>query len=570
MKPAANEDFDFDVLIIGSGFGGSVSALRLTEKGYRVGVLEAGKRFQGEDFPKTNWDLRKFLYFPRIGLKGIQRLDLLSDVLVLSGAGVGGGSLVYANTLYEPLDAFYQDRQWAGITDWQEELAPFYDQAQRMLGVTTAPDDSPKDKVMRQLGERLGVGDSYHPTEVGVHFGDTDKSSPDPFFGGAGPDRSGCTKCGGCMVGCREDAKNSLDRNYLYLAESAGATVLAERQVIDVTPLPDGGYEVTSMRPGPRSGRVIQKHRTEQIVFSAGVLGTMRLLADLKERGRLPGISDRLGDLTRTNSESIPGATTTGVSEADYSTGLAISSSIYPDPITHIEGVSYPAGSNAMGLLATLLVDGGGKVPRQVRFLGQALRHPVKLLRSLSVRRWSERTVILLVMQSRDNSINLRWRSKRSRRSEGFGVRLRSEQGGGAPNPTFIPEASEAARQAANIMGGDAFGSLNEALLDIPLTAHILGGCVIGADSATGVIDPYQRVFGHEGLHVADGSAISANLGVNPSLTITAQTERAMALWPNRGETDPRPPLGDSYERLAPTVPLNPVVPAGAPAELRL
>jgi cholesterol oxidase len=555
-------DFDFDVLVIGSGFGGSVSALRLTEKGYRVAVLEAGKRFSSDDFPKSNWNLRKFLYFPKLGLRGIQRINLLSDVMVLSGAGVGGGSLVYANTLYRPLNAFYNDSQWVDITDWRAELAPFYAQASNMLGVTEAPGGSPNDAVIEELGVRLGVADTYRPTDVGVYFGQAGETAPDPYFGGVGPERSGCIQCGGCMVGCRHDAKNSLDRNYLYLAEQAGASVLAERQVTAVHPLEDGGYEVTSERPGPRRGRAVQRHCAEQVVFSAGVLGTVRLLAELKERGILPEISSRLGEMTRTNSESIPGASATKVTDTDYSSGIAISSSIYPDPQTHIEGVRYPAGSNAMALLATLLVDGGGKVPRQVRFLGETVRHPVRFLRSLSVRRWSERTVILLVMQSRDNSINLRWRLKRK------GVRLSSEQGRGEPNPTFIPEANEAARQTAEIIGGDAFGSLNEALLDVPVTAHILGGCVIGADADAGVIDPYQRVFGHPGLHVADGSAISANLGVNPSLTITAQTERAMSFWPNRREPDRRPPLGEPYERIEPISPNSPVVPANAPAAL--
>ncbi len=555
--------FDTDVVIVGSGFGGSVSALRLTEKGYRVTVLEAGRRFTASDFPKTNWNLRKFLYVPQLGMRGIQRLNLLSDVLVLSGAGVGGGSLVYANTLYEPLGQFYADRQWSAITDWRDELAPHYDQAKRMLGVTPAPDDSPNDAVIREIGERMGVGHTYRPTDVGVYFGEPGETVADPYFGGAGPERSGCVKCGACMVGCRHNAKNTLDRNYLYLAEAGGATVLAERKVTDIVPLDGGGYEVVSERPGARRGRAVQRVTTEQVILSAGVLGTMRLLADLKERGRLPRLSDRLGELVRTNSESIPGASTLKVTDTDYSQGIAISSSIYPNEHTHIEGVRYSTGSNSMGLLTTLLVPGGGRMPRQLRFIGQTLRHPLHFLRSLSVRRWSERSVILLVMQSRDNSINLRWRRRK------HGVRLRSEQGTGEPNPTFIPEAEEAARHAADIMGGDAYGSVNEALLDVPVTAHILGGCVIGVDAEHGVIDAYQRVYGHPGLHVADGSAISANLGVNPSLTITAQSERAMAFWPNRGEPDPRPPLGDAYRPLAPVPPRAPAVPEGAPAALR-
>ncbi len=552
----------FDVVVVGSGFGGSVTALRLTEKGYRVAVLEAGRRFGPSDFPTTNWNLRRFLFAPRLGMRGIQRINLLSDVMVLSGAGVGGGSLVYANTLYEPLSAFYDDRQWSGIADWRSELAPHYDLAKRMLGVTAAPDNSPNDSVIRALGERLGVADTYRATNVGVYIGKPGVTVADPYFGGVGPDRTGCNQCGGCMVGCRFGAKNTLDRNYLYLAEHAGATVFAETEVNDLIPLADGGFELTTSRPGLRR-RDTGRFTADQVVFSAGVLGTVRLLAGLKERGRLPRLSSRLGELVRTNSESILGASSSAGDETDYSTGVAISSSIYPNDHTHIEGVRYPAGSNAMGLLATVLVDGGGRVPRQVRFVGEVLRHPVRFLKSLSVRRWSQKTVILLVMQSSDNSINLRWRNRRGR------VRLRSEQGTGAPNPTFIPEAVDAARKSAEIMGGDAFGSINEALLDVPVTAHILGGCVIGADAEHGVIDGYQRVFEHPGLHVADGSAISANLGVNPSLTITAQTERAMSFWPNKGEPDRRPPLGAPYERVAPTYPTTPVVPLGAPAALR-
>jgi len=559
---ATASTFDVDVVVVGSGFGGSVSALRLTEKGYRVAVLEAGMRFSAEDFPKSNWNLRKFLYMPRLGLRGIQRLDLLSDVLVLSGAGVGGGSLVYANTLYEPLDAFYEDRQWVDIADWRAELGRYYDQAKRMLGVTPAPDDSPNDAVIREIGERMGVADTYRPTDVGVYFGKPGETEPDPYFGGAGPDRTGCVRCGACMVGCRHNAKNTLDRNYLYLAERGGAQVMAERQVVDVVPLDGGGYEIVSERPGPRRGRGVERLTSEQVVFSAGVLGTIRLLANLKEMGRLPNLSARLGQLVRTNSESIPGASTARVTDTDYSEGIAISSSIYPNDHTHIEGVRYSAGSNSMGLLTIMQVTGEGRIPRPVRFVLQTLRHPVRFLRSMSVRRWSERTVILLVMQSRDNSINLLWRRRGKR------LRLRSEQGTGEPNPTYIPEAEEAAGHAADIMGGDAYGSVNEAVLDIPITAHILGGCVIGADPDDGVIDAYQRVFGHPGLHVADGSAISANLGVNPSLTITAQTERAMALWPNKGEADPRPPLGESYRPLEPVVPRAPAVPAEAPAAL--
>ncbi len=553
--------FDTDVAVIGSGFGGSVAALRLTEKGYRVTVFEAGRRFGPDDFPRTSWNLRRFIHAPRLGLHGIQRLDLLSDAFVLSGAGVGGGSLVYANTLYEPLAGFYADRQWADITDWEAELAPHFDQAKRMLGSETAPAVSPNDDVMRGIGERMGCADTHRATEVSVYLGRPGRADPDPYFGGKGPERIGCIRCGGCMIGCRHGAKNTLDHNYLHLAEGAGAEILAERKVTDVIPLHGGGYEIVSERPGPRRGRHVQRHTAGQVVFAAGVLGTVRLLADLKERGRLPHLSDRLGDLVRTNSESIQGATARGYAR-DYSTGLAISSSIYPNEHTHIEGVRYPRGSNAMGLLQTVLVKGGGRVPRPLRFLAQVLRHPLRFLRSLSVRRWSERTVILLVMQSWDNSIRLRWRRRR------HGVRLRSEHGHGTPSPTWIPEAGEASRHAAEIMGGDPAGSINESLLDIPITAHILGGCAIGRSPREGVVDPYHRVFGHADLHVVDGSAISANLGANPSLTITAQAERAFAMWPNRGGPDPRPKPEEPYRRIDPLAPASPVVPTGAPAAL--
>lgn len=561
-------DLDYDVVIIGSGFGGSVSALRLVEKGYRVAVIEAGRRFGPDDYPRSNWNVRRFLFAPRLGLRGIQRMTLLGDALILTGAGVGGGSLVYANTLYEPLPGFYDDPQWRDITDWEDELTPHYEQAKRMLGATTAPDSSPNDQVLRGLGERLGVGDTYRPTEVAVYLGEKGVRVDDPYFGGLGPERSGCLECGACMIGCRHDAKNSLDKNYLHLAETAGAVVLPERTVVDLEPL-DGGYRLTA----EHSGAWIRKRRrtitAQQVIFSAGVLGTVKLLAGLGERGRLPNLSPRLGELVRTNSESIVGATARRP-DPDLSAGVAISSSIYPSDDTHIEGVRYPAGSNALGLLATLLVDGTdrrawwARLVRPVRFAGTAARHPVRFLRSLSVRRWSERSIILLVMQSRDNSLRLTWRSRTSGR-----VRLRSRQGTGEPNPTYLPVANDAARIAADLVDGDAMGAVNEALLDTPVTAHILGGCTIGATAAEGVLDPYQRVFGHPGLHVADSSAISANLGVNPSLTICAQTERAMALWPNQGDPDPRPPLGETYRRVQPVTPANPVVPADAPAALR-
>lgn len=560
---ATPSSFDHDVVVIGSGFGGSVTALRAVEKGYRVCVLEAGRRYTRQSLPRSSWQLRKFLWAPGLGLHGIQRIQPLNDVAVLAGAGVGGGSLVYANTLYEPLDPFYVDKQWGHITDWRSELAPFYDQAKRMLGVNEVPEDTPADAYMHRLADRLGVADTYHRTPVGVWFGKPGERVPDPYFGGEGPDRVGCNGCGSCMVGCRVGAKNTLDRNYLYLAEKKGARVEPDSQVTDLEPLPGGGWRITVVKPGIGAGRR-ERARTltaERVVLSAGVLGTVKLLLKLRDEGRLPALSDRLGDVVRTNSEAIVGASS-AVPKPELTEGVAITSSIHPDEHTHIEPVRYPPGSNSMGLLTTVLVDGGGNRSRRLRFAASIVRHPVKFLRSVSVRRWSERSVILLVMQSRDNSIALRRHPK-------LGV-LMTKPGEGEPNPTYIPVANQAAREVAEMLDGEPWGAWNETILDAPTTAHILGGCVIGDGPETGVIDPYQRVYGYEGLSVADGSAVSANLGVNPSLTITAMTERAMSFWPNKGEADPRPAVGEPYRRVDPVRPVAPAVPEHAPAALRV
>ncbi|HWJ63436.1 MAG TPA: GMC family oxidoreductase [Acidimicrobiales bacterium] len=553
--------YDYDVLVVGSGFGGSVSALRLTEKGYRVGVIEAGRRFDTTTLPKTSWDLRRFLWAPGLGMRGIQRITPLKDIAILSGAGVGGGSLVYANTLYEPLDPFYTDKQWGHITDWKSELAPYYDQAKRMLGVNEVPADTPPDRYMHELADRMGVSDTYHRTPVGVWFGKAGQTVPDPYFGGEGPDKVGCTHCGSCMVGCRVGAKNTLDRNYLYLAEKNGAVVHPDRQVTDLEQLPGGGWRVTTEHPGAWVRKRTRTFTAEQVVFSAGVLGTVKLLLKLRDEGRLPALSNRLGDVVRTNSEAIVGASAK-TARPELSRGVAITSSIHPDETTHIEPVRYPPGSNAMGLLSTVLVDGGDGPPRQVKFLKKVARHPVQFLRSMSVHRWSERSIILLVMQSRDNSIALR-------RNKKLGV-LVSRPGEGEPNPSYLPVANDAAREVAEMLDGEPWGAWNETILDAPTTAHILGGCVVGDSPETGVIDPYHRVYGYEGLTVSDGSAVSANLGVNPSLSITALTERAMSFWPNKGEADPRPPLGEAYERLRPVPPRAPAVPEHAPAALRV
>ena len=536
---------DVDVVVVGSGFGGSVAALRLTEKGYRVAVLEAGNRFAAGDFARTNWDVRRYLFMPRLGLRGIQRLSMLDDLFVLSGAGVGGGSLVYANTLYEPLGPFFDDPQWSAIADWRAELAPYYALARRMLGVIETPFESAAEDVVREVARRMGVGDTFRRTPVGIYFGDED--GVDPYFGGAGPPRSPCVRCGGCMVGCRHGAKNTLDRNYLWLAERGGATVHAQREA---TLLRRDGmrWVVETERSGTWARKRREVFRADHVVLAAGVLGTLRLLF----RSGLGGPS--VGVLVRSNSEAIVGAGARDAS-VDYSTGIAIGSSFHPSAETHVEPVRYPRGSSLMGLFSTILVDGGGSTPRPLRWAGAAARHPGTFLRAHWVRRWAERTVILLVMQARDNSLRLTWN----------GRRLRSQQGHGEPSPSWIPEANEAARQAADVMGGLPGSGLNEVLLNRPFTAHILGGAAIGATPADGVLDPWHRVWTEPGLHVVDGSAVSANLGANPSLTIAAQAERAFAFWPNRGEPDPRPSLGARYSPVEPVPAASPAVPAGSP-----
>ncbi|WP_181771480.1 GMC oxidoreductase [Amycolatopsis pittospori] len=549
---------NYDVLVIGSGFGGSVTALRLTEKGYRVGVLETGRRFADDEFAKTSWRLRKYLWAPKLGCYGIQRLTLLKNTFVLSGAGVGGGSLVYANTLYEPPDTFYDDPQWAHITDWKSELAPHYDQAKRMLGVTENPLVTPADRVLREVADDMGIADTYRPTQVGVYFG---KRDVDPFFGGEGPRRTPCTHCGECMTGCRVGAKNTTVKNYLYLAEKAGTEVHPLTTAVSVRPI-DGGYAVDTVRTGRWVRRRKRTFTAEQVVFAAASLGTQRLLHSLKDSGTLPELSPRLGLLARTNSEAVLAARSLR-EDTDFTRGVAITSSIHPDAVTHVEPVRYGKGSNFMGLLTTVLVDGEPGRRRWVLGLRELRRNWRHLVRLHNPRHWSERMVGLLVMQTLNNSVTTY--TKRGL----FGRHMTTKQGIGDPNPEWIPAGHEVTRRVADKIGGLAQGAWTD-LANIPITGHFIGGCAIGDGPETGVVDPYQRVHSYPGLHIADGSAISANLGVNPSLTITAQAERAMSLWPNKGETDPRPPLGSAYRRLTPVAPLKPVVPPEAPAALRL
>ncbi|WP_029107055.1 GMC family oxidoreductase [Mycobacterium sp. URHD0025] len=567
MKP------DYDVLVIGSGFGGSVSALRLTEKGYRVGVLEAGQRFTDADFAKTSWDLRKFLWAPQLGMYGIQRIHLLRNVMILAGAGVGGGSLNYANTLYVPPEPFFNDPQWKDITDWRAELMPHYDQAQRMLGVVKNPTFTDADRIVKEVADDMGCGDTFVATPVGVFFGPDGemtpgKTVPDPYFGGVGPARTGCIECGECMTGCRHGAKNTLVKNYLGLAESAGAQVHPMTTVTSFEQRADGLWEVTTVRTGSKLRRKRKTFTASHLILAAGTYNTQKLLFKVRDSGKLGKLSSRLGVLTRTNSESIVGAQTLTVPpDLDLTHGVAITSSVHPTADTHVEPVRYGKGSNAMGLLQTLMTDGTGPqgtdVPRWRQFLDQGRERPGLLIRLLNPARWSERTVIALVMQHLDNSI-----TTFTKRGPGGKRVMTSKQGHGEPNPTWIPVGNEFTRRMAEKVEGVAGGTWGE-LFNIPLTAHFLGGAAIGDSAEHGVIDPYQRVYNYPTLYVMDGAAISANLGVNPSLSITAQAERAASLWPNKGQDDQRPAQNEPYRKLAPIAPQHPVVPAEAPGGLR-
>jgi len=551
----------FDVVIIGSGFGGSVSALRLREKGYSVAVLEAGRRFRDKDFPKTSWRLRKFLYAPAIGCYGIQRIHVLPDVLILAGAGVGGGSLVYANTLYQPGDEYFQDAQWASITDWKAELEPCFDQARRMLGVAENPYFSPSDQAMKDVAIEMGVGHTFQMAPLGIYFGEGKGiAAKDPYFGGVGPDRNGCQQCGACMTGCQFNAKNTLPKNYLGLAESAGAQVFPMTTVKSFSQNVDGTWEIRAVKSNDPFATVI-KFKANQVIVAAGTYNTQKLLHKMKVKS-LPALSNHLGQLSRTNSEAITGAMMPNT-DIDFSAGSAITSSFFPDEHTHIEPVRYGKGSNFMGLMQTIMTDGYNSEGRRKHWLKQFIANPSLLGKILNVRRWSQRTVIALTMQNVDSSVTV------SRKRGLFGWHLTSTNDPLKPNATYIPAANEVVRRIADKHGGIAGGHIGD-LIDAPFTAHFVGGCVIGKDSEHGVIDPYHRVYNYPTLHIVDGSTITANLGVNPSLTITAQAERALSMWPNKGDLDLRPAQGAKYQRIFPIAPNQPFVPTGAVGALKI
>lgn len=548
--PADPDRWDF--IIIGSGFGGSVSALRLTQKGYRVLVLEKGRRLGPADFPRTNWNLRRWLWLPGLGFRGLFKMTFLRHITALSGVGVGGGSLVYANTLPVPPDGFFQTGAWSGLCDWKGELAPHYDTARRMLGATANPYVTYPDEVMQEIARDLGRADQVHPTTVAVYFGKPGETAPDPYFGGEGPERTGCIQCGGCMLGCRFGAKNTLDKNYLYLAERLGLTIRADSEVVAIARegaagtgagqggegagTAAGGYRIEVREGASRWRRRRRTYRADQVILAGGVLGTVDLLLRMQQPGGgLPDLSARLGDFVRTNSEVLMGVVTRR-RDVDLSRGIAIGSILHTDEHSHIEPVRYPSGAGFFRTLMAPHAAGASGPVRLARALGFALRHPLSTLRTYLVPNWARYTMILLYMRTLEGHIRLRL----SRRLRRLGRRTLVSQLGDGPRPSAsIPEATDLGRRVAEKIDGYPTSMVTETLMGIPTTAHILGGCAMSDGPAGGVIDHRHRVFGYPGLYVIDGSAVSANPGVNPSLTICALAERAMTFIPDKGAAEP-------------------------------
>ncbi|MBW2410298.1 MAG: GMC family oxidoreductase [Deltaproteobacteria bacterium] len=525
---STDNSYDYDYIVIGSGFGGSVSALRLSEKGYKVGVLEKGKRWNTEDFPKTNWNVRKNLWMPALGCYGYQMLTQLKHALIFHGGGVGGGSLVYANQLLIPPDKVFERPEW-GPGNWKDKLMPMYEKAKKMLGANESPQIGEADKCLKEVGIELTGKDTFHKNDVGIFFGTADKTVPDPYFDGKGPERTGCTFCGSCMVGCPVGAKNTLDKNYLHLAQGLGADIIPETMVTGIQPA-NGGYEVFTKKS---TGIFHPKktYKAKGVVVSASVLGTVKLLNQCKQNGMLPNISDQLGNYVRTNSEAILGVKSRK-KDIDWNDQIAITSGIYADDTTHIEMVRYNKGSDVLLNLLTLMTGGGGKIPRGFRFLGNIIRHPLRFLSLLWPLGTAKKTTVVLVMQTDENYLGLdykrRWwrlggKSQNSKVPKG----LRRA-------PSYIPIANEVTKRLAEKMDGIPLSLFPEAAFNALTTAHILGGCCMAESPEKGVVHFNGEVFGYPNLFVADGSVVPANLGVNPSLTITALSEYIMDQMPDK------------------------------------
>jgi cholesterol oxidase len=539
-----SNEFDFDFIVIGSGFGGSVSAHRLVEKGYKVAVMEMGRRWTPENLPHTSWSLHRWLWRPKLGLRGFFNIQFFKHATIFHGSAVGGGSITYACTLLQPPEKVWAAGSWTGLSNWKAEMPQHYASAARMLGVTENRILGPADHLLKKAAEASGTGHTFYHTKVGIFEPEEgepgDRTFPDPYFGGEGPARTTCIGCGGCMMGCRYGAKNTLDLGYLYLAEKHGAQVFPETRVVNVTPLGDArdgsaGYEVSTVKSTAWMRRHPRRFTCRAVVFSASSLGTMELLFHLKEKGSLPAISTQLGQHVRTNSESLIGARTPGYSQ-DVSEGIAIGSGVYIDEHTHIEAVRYPRGSDAMGFLTTILTD-GRPGPQRIALWARnvaasMLRHPFKTIRVLQPVGWAREFVILLCMQALDGEIEMRWQRPWFWPFRKFLVSR------GEKVPTYIPKANEFAKTLAQLTGGFPMSMLPEILFNVPGTAHCIGGCVIADSSTHGVVDSRHRVFNYKNMYICDGSVVAANLGVNPSLTITALAERAMSFIPPAAETD--------------------------------
>jgi len=511
----------YDYIVVGSGFGGSVSAMRLSEKGYSVLVIEEGKWYRDEDYPKTNNNLFRYFWFPNIFCRGYQRINFFRHLAALGACGVGGGSINYANTLLKPQKEFFNSTDFPKGTDWQAELRRFYETGSYMLGKTVNPEMTAIDEVLKNCAHQIGRGDTFYPVDVGVFFGEPEVTVPDPYFGGEGPERTGCNMCAGCMTGCRIGAKNMLLKNYLFFAMKYGAEIVPERKAVDIV-RKDDYYEVITKRSTSILFKRKKTYAAKNIVLSAGVIGTLKLLFNLKYKSRLQ-ISDRLGTSVRSNSESLIGVRKKG-KDVNFAEGIAITSGLYIDKSTHIEGVRYEKGSNGMSIISTLLTDKKKGVWRPLTMLKNIARHPFRMLRMLNPVGWAREVIILLVMQTVDNKIRLIGRKKIF-----GGVRLKSGlEPGYDRTPVYIPRANDFAKRLAENIGGTPMSCLDEVFFDTPLTAHILGGCSMGKSADDGVVDSEQRLFGHDDFYIADASVIPANPGVNPALTIIAMTERAM------------------------------------------
>ena len=540
---ADTPQFDFDFVVVGSGFGGSVSAHRLTEKGYRVAVMEMGRRWTPDKLPETSWSLHRWIWRPKLALRGFFNMRFFRHVTILHGCAVGGGSITYATVMLRPPDKVWGMGLWAGLSAWTHEMPRHYDSASRMLGVVENRILGPADQLLKSAAEANGVGDTFYRTQVAMFQGPEGMAAgttvADPYFGGEGPARTTCKACGGCMMGCHHGAKNTLDLNYLYLAEKHGAKVFAETQVVDVRPIgrADGsdGYEVHTVCSTSRWRKHRRRFTCRGVVFAASALGTMELMFRLKDRGSLPNLSGRLGRYVRTNSESLIGVRIPG-SKDDLSKGVADGSGIYIDEHTHIEAVRYPAKSNTMSLVTTVLTNGKPGAGRIAQWLWNlvksAVRHPIRTFKIMSPRNWASECIILLCMQALDAHIDMAWKRP------WFWPFRKMLVSRGENVPTFIPAANEFAEKFARQTGGVAMSMLPEILFNVPGTAHCLGGCVIANSPERGVVDARHRVFGYRNMYVCDGSVVAANLGVNPSLTITALAERAMSFMPAKSANE--------------------------------